>query len=207
MFVEKLIQSLIESWAHPIHSVIYNIFNWCMPSVVFRKKVSIVDDIKNCVTVLERPKIICFTISHTQYQITRPSRSLQSIYRLIESCIPLQNVSKHESKRIAKTTLLTKGFIDKIYTYFADCHFVRIDSRDDSKPSIKTDVQPSISILFARRMVNRDERVFPKRTIDILDYYTFTQSKALSCIAFPSGVAFPQAPNIEHVPLVNSPIM
>ena len=207
MFVEKLVQSLIKRWTHPIHSIIYNIFNRCMPSVVFREKVSIVDYVKNCVTVLESPKIIYFTITHTQNQITCSSRSFQPVYWLIESCIPLQNVSEHESERIAKTTLLTKGFIDEIYTYFADGHFVRIDSWDDSKPSIKTDIKPSISILFAGRMVNGDKRVFPKGTIDILDYRIFTQSKALSCIAFPSGVAFPQAPNIEHVPLVNSPIM
>ena len=99
-----------------------------MPSVIFWKEMSIVDDIKNSVAVLECHKIICFTVTNTQNQIACSSCRFQSVYGLIESFIPLKDVSEHESERITKATLFTECLINKIYADFADGQSVSIDS-------------------------------------------------------------------------------
>ena len=106
---QQLVQPLVERRTEPIHTVVNCVFN-CWVPVFLRQRIGVSNDVADGMTVLETSKFT-FAVSHSQNQIAGPLGSLHSVDRLVQSCIPLKNVSEDESERVAHSTFLSEGFI------------------------------------------------------------------------------------------------
>lgn len=115
--------------------------------------------------VLESSERVGVAIAHSQDQVAGSLCALQAGNGLIQGLIPLQHISQHEGERIPKSTFLSESIVIKIDSDLAHCQSVRVDTRNNSNPPVKTNIQPSNSKFRSTWVVDCNERVFPEGSV------------------------------------------
>ena len=97
--------------------------------------------------VLKTSKLVCVAITDSQDEIAGSFSGLETVNRLIEGFIPLQDISHYKGKRVAKATLLSERLIVEIHSYLTNGESMRVYSRKYSNPATKTNIEPGLSEL------------------------------------------------------------